>query len=232
MFVWVAVGGVMGAVERLDVAGTKLLGAAAHTPARTPCPAAAGTAGAAGGPDDTIKRTSLIFNRQPSRMSLEAQHIQQHGDTSDEEEQQQQQRQQQQQQQQNAGFLRRLSSGLQQQVSRRSSTPPAAASVGQASLSRPQNTPLPRHQPPPRASSLNEETVAVAAGVTAVQQRRQQQPLWKRAAAEVLPHVLLLAVLRNMVGFWRAKLQQLAGLCWAAAGNKGAGGDNKAAQRR
>ena len=217
MFVWVAVGGVMGAVERLDVAGTKLLGTAAHTPARTPGAAGAGAAAA----DGTIKRTSLIFNRQPSRMSLEAQHIQQHGDVSDEEEQHQQQPQH----QQDAGFLPRLSSGFRPQMGRSSST----TAGGQNTLSGPHDAALPHHQPPPRAASLNEETVAVAAGVTAAQQRRQQQPLWRRAAAEVLPHVLLLAVLWNMVGFWRGKLQQLAGLCCTVATGKGAGG-NKAPQ--
>jgi hypothetical protein len=156
-------------------------------------------------------------------MSLEAQHIQQHGDVTGDGEEQEElhyRQQQQQQRQQGAGFLRRLSSECGQQVGQ-SSTP--AAAVGRAGLSGLQETPLPRPQPPPRAASLNEETVAVAAGVTAAQQQQQQQPLWRRAAAEVLPHVLLLAVLRNMVGFWRAKLHQLAGLCCAAAG-KGAGG--------
>jgi len=113
MFVWVAVGGVMSAVERLDVAGTRLLGAAVDTQAAAAATAAAAdqpaasdgvaAAAASSGGSTDLQRRSLIFSRQPSRLSLEAGHIQQ----------QQQQQQPRQNQQQEGGLAHLLSSAVQ-----------------------------------------------------------------------------------------------------------------------
>jgi hypothetical protein len=103
MFVWVAVGGVMTAVERLDVAGSRLMtsnsNSDSNSNSRFGVASAAGPAGGSGGGD--LRRDSMLFSKAPSKLGLEAAHIQQQqhmrGGASW---QQQLQRQQQQQQQQ------------------------------------------------------------------------------------------------------------------------------------
>lgn len=72
MFVWVAVGGVMTAVERLDVAGSRLI--ISSSPQLAGVDAAAGTKSSSAA---ELSRGSLLFNRRPSKLGLEAHHMQQ-----------------------------------------------------------------------------------------------------------------------------------------------------------
>lgn len=92
MFVWVAVGGVMTAVERLDVAGSRLIGSDGieQPGGRTSSTASPGSAVFSG--DRGLGRSSLLFSRRPSKLGLQASHLQQQHSQHDE--QQQQQRQQ------------------------------------------------------------------------------------------------------------------------------------------
>lgn len=94
MFVWVAVGGVMTAVERLDVAGSRLMGPDGmleqqQPGGRTSSTASAGLAVFSG--DRGLGRSNLLFSRRPSQLGLQASHLQQQHTQSDEQQQQQQQ---------------------------------------------------------------------------------------------------------------------------------------------
>jgi hypothetical protein len=211
MFVWVAVGGVMSAVERLDVAGSRLLinSTLQQNSSSTRPPAAA----AGGGDRGSLTRHSLIFNRQPSRLGLEARHLQQQQQQHQMEEER---RQQQQQQQQAPGLgvsslppllhhaMRRVSLTTASQP-----TLPLHTDVHQGrgrhhhQQQQQQQSQAPLGTTPTTAGE--ETTQAAAAAVAAAAQR----PAWHQGVSQVLSALLILPVLTNIAGFWRARALSL-----------------------